>query len=75
VDNATGTVADTVSAQFGDSHIVGGSCHPQRTSFFLVQDNVPSASLHNRIAEIDPLTGDTIQTFPIGVISMFPAAT
>jgi hypothetical protein len=65
VDKATGTVVDTLVADFGDSHTVGGSFHAGRDTLFLVQDNVPAAAMRNRIAEIDPITGDTVQTFSI----------
>jgi hypothetical protein len=65
INNYTGDVIDTVSAQFGNSHVVGGSYHPERNSFFLVQDNVPGTALENLIGEINPLTGDTVQTFQV----------
>lgn len=65
IDEATNQVIDTLGAGFGDSHVVGGSYHPQRGTFFLVQDNVPGGFVENRIAEIDATTGDTIQTFSV----------
>ena len=65
IDEATGVVIDTLPTQFGVSHVVGGSYHPLRNTFFLVQDNVPGNVIGNRIAEIDPNTGDTIQTFSV----------
>lgn len=65
IDEVTNTVIDTLAAAFGDSHVVGGSYHPQRGTFFLVQDNVPGGFVENRIAEIDATTGDTLQTFSV----------
>jgi hypothetical protein len=65
LDKTTGVVVDTLVAGFGNSHTVGGAYHAERNTFFLVQDNVPAAALRNRIAEIDPITGDTLQTFSI----------
>jgi hypothetical protein len=65
VDNATGLVIDTLSSVFGTDHVVGGAYHPTRNTFFMIQDNVPDVALENLIAEINPLTGDTLQTFQI----------
>ncbi|MEO8067690.1 MAG: hypothetical protein ABI599_08375 [Flavobacteriales bacterium] len=65
IDEATGVVIDTLPTQYGVSHVVGGSYHPLRNTFFMVQDNVPGSVIGNRIAEIDPNTGDTLQTFSV----------
>jgi hypothetical protein len=65
IDNSTGNVIDTLPAQFGTGHIVGGAYHPERNTFFLVQDNVPGVAMENLIAEIDPTTGDTLNVFQI----------
>ncbi|MBK9073711.1 MAG: T9SS type A sorting domain-containing protein [Flavobacteriales bacterium] len=65
IDEATNQVIDTLVAGFGDSHVVGGSYHPQRGTFFLVQDNVPGGFEENRVAEIDATTGDTLYTFSV----------
>lgn len=63
IDEVTNEVIDTLVTGFGGSHVVGGSYHPQRGTFFLVQDKVPGGFPANRIAEVDAATGDTIQTF------------
>lgn len=64
IDEVTNQVIDTLATMFGVSHVVGGAYHPQRGTFFLVQDLQPSLAMHqNRVAEIDPGTGDTVQTF------------
>ncbi len=63
IDEVTNEVIDTLATEFGTSHVVGGSYHPQRGTFFLVQDKVPGGFQANRIAEIDAATGDTLQTF------------
>jgi len=65
VDNISGAIIDTLSTAFGNDHVVGGSYHAGRNTFFMVQDNVPGAALENLIAEVDPVTGDTLQTFQI----------
>ncbi|HKR05840.1 MAG TPA: T9SS type A sorting domain-containing protein [Bacteroidia bacterium] len=65
VDNVSGTVTDTLFSAFGTDHVVGGAYHAGRNTFFMVQDNVPGATLENLIGEVDPLTGDTLQTFQI----------
>jgi hypothetical protein len=65
IDNATGTITDTLSTSFGTDHVVGGSYHPIRNTFFMVQDNVPATALENLVAEIDPSNGDTLQTFQV----------
>lgn len=65
INEVTNEVIDTLVTAFGVSHVVGGSYHPQRGTFFLVQDNVPGAAEQNRVAEIDPTTGAVIQSFSI----------
>lgn len=65
IDEVTNQVIDTLVPAFGNSHVVGGSYHPQRGTFFLVQDNVPAAALANRVAEIDATTGAVIQEFSV----------
>lgn len=65
LDQGTNTGIDTLTTAFGVSHVVGGSYHPQRGTFFLVQDMVPSGFQENRVAEVDAVTGDTLQTFPL----------
>lgn len=65
IDEATNQVIDTLVAGFGASHVVGGSYHPQRGTFFLVQDNVPGGFEENRVAEVEATTGDTLQTFSV----------
>jgi DNA-binding beta-propeller fold protein YncE len=63
IDEVTMEVIDTLETAFGVSHVVGGSYHPTRGTFFLVQDQVPGGFQGNRIAEVDAATGDTLQTF------------
>jgi hypothetical protein len=65
VDNGTGIITDTLATTFGTDHVVGGSYHHQRNTFFMVQDNVPGVALENLIAEIDPSNGDTLDIFQI----------
>ena len=63
IDPNTGSVIDTLVTQFGTSHVVGGAHHPTRGTFFVVQDRVPASDIDNLVAEIDPVTGEVIQTF------------
>ncbi|HUM46318.1 MAG TPA: hypothetical protein PLD84_05290, partial [Chitinophagales bacterium] len=65
IDNVSGAVLATLNTAFGASHVVGGSYHPIRGTFFMVQDNVPSSTLENLIGEVDPLTGTILQSFQI----------
>lgn len=59
----TNAVTDTLVTSFGNSHVVGGSYHPARNTFFLVQDNIPGVADENKIAEINPVTGAILNTF------------
>lgn len=65
VDKTTGDVLATLVTAFGTDHVVGGAYHPGRDTFFLVQDHVPGVADENRIAEIDPVTGDVLNTFQV----------
>ncbi|HEY6079603.1 MAG TPA: hypothetical protein VIW29_12400 [Polyangiaceae bacterium] len=55
----------TLTTAFGDSHVVGGSFHVQRGTFFAVQDRVPGAALGNVVAEIDPASGAVLNDFSL----------
>jgi hypothetical protein len=68
IDEVTMAVIDTLQTAYGAGHVVGGSYHPMRNTFFVIQDNVPGIAWGNRIAEIDPSTGDTVQTISIAGI-------
>lgn len=63
VDKVTGSINETLNTSFGISHVVGGAYHRSRSTFFLVQDNVPGTADENRVAEIDPVTGSVLNTF------------
>lgn len=65
VDKTNGAVLATLETDFGVSHVVGGAYHPTRNTFFLVQDKVPGAADENMIAEIDPASGEVLNTFQI----------
>ncbi len=72
IDKDTGAVIDTLKTQFGNNHVVGGGYHPIRNTFFLLQDNVPSTENENKIAEIDPVTGEVLSSFQVtGTFSIF----
>jgi len=65
VDPATGTVLATLVTAFGARHVVGGTYHPSRGTFFLVQDIQPGGSAANRIAEVNAATGAIINSFVV----------
>lgn len=66
VDKGTGAVLATLVTEFGVGHVVGGGYDPARDVFFLVQDRVPGNPDGNRVAEVDPVTGAVLNSFPIG---------
>lgn len=61
--------AVTLTAAFGDSHVVGGSYHPGRGSFFVLQDRA-AATAANTIAELDLVTGALVQSFSTGAFDV-----
>lgn len=63
VDEASGAVLATLATAFGASHVVGGAYHPERETFFLVQDSVPGGGAGDVVAEIDPVTGAVLGSF------------
>ncbi|MEO1131678.1 MAG: hypothetical protein AAFX40_03115 [Cyanobacteria bacterium J06639_1] len=66
IDTETGAVLASLEANFGNSHVVGGDYHPDRDTFFLVQDRVPpSDSEPNVIAEIDSQDGSRLNSFSV----------
>src|SRR5690606_40102958 len=56
VNKEDGTVIDTLSTGFGNSHVVGGAYHLDRGTFFLVQYNVVCTANENRIAEVETVS-------------------
>ena len=60
-DAATGDQIVELTAAWGLSHVVGGAYHPDRGTFFLVQDRNGGAQA-NQIAEIDPADGSVLNT-------------
>lgn len=66
VDTGTGAVIASLTTAFGNSHVVGGAYHPQRGTFFLVQDRVPSTlALRSLVAEVSPATGQVLNQFQL----------
>ncbi len=63
LDATTGAVLGSLVTAFGNSHVVGGAYHSGRSTFFLLQDQLPSGGNGNRIAEIDPVSGAVLQSF------------
>jgi hypothetical protein len=61
VDPSDGSVLETLVTAFGNDHVVGGAWHPQRDTLFLVADQHDSTP--STIAEIDPTTGDVLNSF------------
>jgi len=67
VNKANGAVLASVTTAFGESHTVGGTYHAGRNTIFLVEDrNAATPALKSAIAEINPVTGAVINTFPAG---------
>lgn len=65
IDTGSGAVLASLVTAFGSSHVVGGGYDPVRDVFFLVQDRVPSGGIDNRVAEVDPVTGAVVNSFPV----------
>ena len=65
IDSTNGNVLAQLNTSFGDSHVVGGAYNPVTESLFLLQDNVPTPGVRNRIAQVDITTGDVIDSFDI----------
>ena len=71
VDKNSGAILATLTTGFGVSHVVGGAYHPIRNTFFLVQDKVPGGVNANRVAEVDPVSGNVLGSFSVaGVFSV-----
>lgn len=63
VDVSTGMPLDTLTAEFGVSHVVGGGYDSIRDILVLVQDRVPGGTDANRIADVDPVSGEVLNSF------------
>jgi hypothetical protein len=63
VIDKVGVTVGTLSTAFGNSHVVGGAYHVARNTFFLVQDKVPGGENGNRVAEINLVTGQVLNSF------------
>jgi len=63
INPQNGAVLIELDTAFGLNHVVGGSYHRNRNTYFVVQDNVPNATERNRIAELDALTGRELARF------------
>lgn len=60
-----GTILATLNTRFGNSHVVGSAYSVPRGTFFLLEDRVPTAEFNNRVAEIDPVTGEVLNEFDL----------
>jgi SdiA-regulated len=66
----TGTLLATLSTGFGNSHVVGSAYSPQRGTFFMVQDRVPSdPTIDNLVAEIDTHSGAVLNSFDLDTVT------
>lgn len=63
LDSISGFAKDSLAVDFGASHVVGGTYHAGRNSFFLIQDSVPGRGNGNLVAEIDPRSGAVKNSF------------
>lgn len=66
IDAREGRLIDSLRARFGDNHVIGGAYHPERASFFLLQDHLAEDGTENTIGEIDARTGALLQTIYVG---------
>lgn len=65
-----GDLIATLNTSFGNSHVVGCAYHPQRGTFFMVQDRVPSnPAIDNVVAEVDPVSGAVLNQFDLNSIT------
>lgn len=61
----SGTLLAQLNTSFGASHVVGGTYNVKTSSLFLLQDRVAGAAAGNVIAEIDPATGQILNSFTV----------
>jgi len=66
LDAEEGRLIDSLQADFGADHVIGGAYHPERESFFLLQDHLAVDGTENTIAEVNARTGALIQTIYVG---------
>ena len=66
IDTEEGRLIDSLQANFGADHVIGGAYHPERESFFLLQDHLAEDGTENTIGEIDARTGALRQTIYVG---------
>ena len=62
VDVENNTTISTLVTEFGSGNVVGGGYHPQRDTFFLLQNSLTGTL----IAEVDPIEGSIVNTFEPG---------
>ncbi len=65
IDVDSGTIITSLTTKFGNSHVVGGAYNSRRNSFFFIQDNVPAVALENMVAEVNPITGDVMNSYQV----------
>lgn len=65
LDPNSGAVLSQLTTAFGDSHVVGGVLSSKTGTLWLLQDRVPGAVQGNRVAEIDPVTGQVLRSFSV----------
>lgn len=63
LDPQTGALLSKLDAVFGNSHVVGGAFNAKTGTLWLLQDNVPASGLGDKVAQIDPVTGQVISSF------------
>ena len=64
VDPVTGVLEGQLNTEFGNGQVVGGAYNPVTKSIFLLQNNMAPVGA-NQIAEIDPNTGEILQSIDI----------
>lgn len=66
LDAEDGRLIDSLQTNFGVDHVIGGSYHPGRESFFLLQDHLAVDGMQNTIAEVEARSGELLQTIYVG---------
>lgn len=63
LDPHSGVLLSRLDAAFGSSHVVGGAFNAKTGTLWLLQDNVPASGVGDKVAQLDPVTGQVISSF------------
>ena len=68
INPSNGKLITTLETQFGNSHVVGSAFNPFDQTIFMVQDSVPVSEFDNLVGEIDPITGEVLNSFDLDLL-------